>query len=995
MTNERNEDIQDKATFQDEVDHAPASDCEPLSSEAFPIVGIGASAGGLEALKAFFANVSEESGMAYLVVVHMAPRQPSLMHELMQRVARIPVTVARDGETIEPDHVYVIPPDRDLSIYRRSIHLMDMAPRGGSLLIDFFLRSLAQDQQANAAAIILSGTGSDGTLGVKEIKACDGLVMVQSEESATYNGMPRSAINTGVVDMVLAPEEMPEKLIRYFRHIENSNKHRTPPAVGEHKDWLRKVLALLRTQVGHDFSLYKESTIFRRINRRMGVNHIEDPDIYIRFMRENPREAKALFQELLIGVTHFFRDPDSFETLKQEILPDMFAQVENDATFRVWVPGCSTGEEVYSLAMIFRECLDAVPRRVTLQLFGTDIDTNAVDKAREGFFPESIVADVSQERLNRFFVKEGESFRIRKEIRDSIVFSVQDVLKDPPFSRLNLVCCRNLLIYLDSRAQKNLLPLFHYTLMPGGILVLGSSESIGEFTSLFHTLDNKWKIFQRKEVPRGLLREVNFPSGLSAPDGIPATPPRASHRKSDIGQLVQKIVLDRFSPTGVLVDANGLILHILGRTGKYLEATSGPPTNNVLDMAREGLRIELASALRAAASSREQVTRNMVRVSTNGGFQPIDLHVCPLEVPEEIEGRFLIVFQDIAPQSPKPLDQDEPTVQSDTRVSRLEKELQSVRESHQTTIEELESANEELKSTCEELQSSNEELQSTNEELESSKEELQSVNEELQTVNAELQSKLEELSTAQDDLRNILNGTEIATVFVDNAMNIRRFTQKATRIINLITGDLGRPLQHVVNNLAYDYMIQDLAAVLENLAPKEAEVQTSDGKWYNMRIIPYRTTDNRIDGAVLTFSSIDDQKRAQEVLRSANTEMEQTQLLVRSVFDMSLYPLAVLDRQGEIILANKAFERLLQIVGDQVEGGNMFDIASGALEQKGLREALEKGKDFRGIGLEIDYPEGKKHFLACAQRIAQTTDPKVLLLLRLEEVEPKGGLDAA
>ncbi|MHC1743128.1 MAG: CheR family methyltransferase [Syntrophobacteraceae bacterium] len=870
----------------------------------------------------------------------------------------------------------------------------------GTLPIDFFLRSLARDRQADAAAVILSGTGTDGTLGIKEIKAYEGLVLAQSEESAGYSGMPRSAINTGEVDIVLSPEEMPERLIQYFKHLGSAHVQKSARAVEEPKDWLNKIFAVLRTQIGHDFSLYKKNTIVRRINRRMGLNQISNPDTYLRFMRENPNEPQALFRELLIGVTSFFRDAASFETLKEAILPELLARVEDDATFRVWIPGCSTGEEAYSLAMILRECLDGVSKRVTLQLFGTDIDKVAIDKAREGAFPESIVADVSPERLSRFFTKEGHSFRIRKEIRDSIVFSVQDVLKDPPFSRLNLLCCRNLLIYLDPRAQKKLLPLFHYTLAPGGILMLGSSETIGEFTGLFHTLDNKWKIFQRREVPRGLLQPVEFPSGLSKTDDVSERPSLAVLQpRSDIGQMVQKVVLDRFAPTAVLVDSKGTILHISGRSGKYLEPPSGSPTHNVLDMAREGLRIELSSALRAAASSGEQVTRKSIRVRTNGDVQPIDLHVYPMKAPGELAGRFLIVLEDLpvapsSPDLPAVEQEDIPVTQRDVRVGELERELQSTRESHQTTIEELESSNEELKSTCEELQSSNEELQSTNEELESSKEELQSVNEELQTVNAELQVKLEELSVVHDDMRNLLNSTEIATIFVDNGLRVKRFTREATAIINLISSDIGRPLQHVVTNLTYEHMARDLAAVLEKLTPREAEVQTTAGKWYSMRIMPYRTTDNRIDGAVLTFTSIDEQKKAQEVLQSANREIEQARMLARSVFDMNPKPLAVVDRQGLLIIANAAFGRLMHLPEDQIQGTDLFELENGALRQSELKSALERGAEFQGLFLEIDRADGRDRFVVHGQGVGQHGDLPLGLLLHFEQ-SPRKGIDDA
>ena len=970
---------------------------EPSRDRVSPIVGIGASAGGLEALKAFFSNVPENSGMAYVVVVHMAPKQPSMLADLLQRVTRVPVTIAKDGEFIYPDHVYVIPPDKDLGVYERCIQLLDtVVDRRAFHPIDFFLRSLAGDQRANAVAVVLSGTGTDGTLGVKEIKAFDGLVLAQSEGSAGYGGMPASAVSTGVVDLNLAPEEMPVKIIQYFQNFGALNEEKHSPAAEDSKDWLSKVLSLLRTLLGHDFSLYKKNTIVRRARRRMSVNQIGDPALYVRFMRENPKEAETLFRELLIGVTHFFRDSASFETLKKDILPRLLAATENDSVFRVWVPGCSTGEEAYSLAMVFHECMDGISKRMTLQLFGTDIDKYAIDKAREGLFPESIAADVSPQRLGRFFVKEQQSFRIRKEVRDSIVFSVQDVLKDPPFSRLNLLCCRNLLIYLNNQAQKKLLPLFHYTLVPGGILVLGPSESIGGFSTLFHTLDNKWKIFQRREVPPGLLTPVEFPVGVSASNGASeAISSSALHNKADLGRVAQREVLEHFSPSALLVDAKGTILHVVGRTGKYLESTSGPPTLSVFDMAREGLRIEISSALRAAESSARQVTRQKVRVKTNGEFQTINLHVRPMKVPGAPGTRFLIVFEDTPSLPTEPAaTHDMSAGERDICIHELEKELQSTRENHQTTIEELESSNEELKSICEELQSSNEELQSTNEELESSKEELQSVNEELQTVNAEFQSKIEELSTAHDDLRNLLNSTEIATIFVDNTLRIKRFTQEATTIVNLIASDIGRPLRHVVSNLTYEHMIRDLAIVIDKLVPTEAEVQTRNGNWYKMRVMPYRTTDNRIDGAVLTFSNINDQKSAQERLKAGSWEMEESQILAHSVFDMNQDPQAVVDRQGGIIIANTAFCRLMGIAEEGSTGNNVLGLVNDELSQANIRNALGMGEDFYNVPLEIHRPDGKKRLVAQGQRIVMPGDRPVRIWLHFTEARAKGDEDA-
>lgn len=898
-------------------------------TKTFPLVGIGASAGGLEALKSFVSKVSKKSGMAYIVVIHMSPDQPSILAELLQKDSLVPVTSARDNEPIEPDHIYVIPPNFDVNVYKGKIQLMDKLLKGLSLPIDFFLRSLAQDKGPEAAGIILSGTGTDGTLGVKEIKLLDGLVLAQSEESAKYDGMPRSAVDSGVVDLILAPEKMPEKLTHYFYDFNTAAERKPSPTDDNGKNWLNKICSILRLKIGHDFSLYKKNTIIRRINRRMSLNQIKDFVTYIRFLRENPEEPDLLFRELLIGVTNFFRDEQSYEILKQKILPDMLNQMPEDSIFRVWVPACSTGEEAYSLAMVFKECMDKTNKRISLQLFGTDINKHAIEKARAGIFPESIVADVNSKRLTRFFIKEKDSYSIKKEIRDCIVFSVQDILKDPPFSRLHMLCCRNLLIYFDTKAQKKILPLFHYTLVQNGVLMLGSSETIGGATDLFGVLDSKWKIFKKKESQETLRQLVEFPTGLPDNDITKRAAPYAAREKRAFSDFVKTIVLDSFSPPAVLIDSIGTILYIQGRTGKYLEPASGSPTQNVISMARQGLKTGLQLSLKKAITSGKKIIREDISVRTNGDFEPINLHVLPLKNPAELSDKYLLVFEDKIQSvkstfPPIAVSKDNADL-SNERIVALESELQSSHENHQITVEELESSNEELKSTNEELQSSNEELQSTNEEMESSKEELQSLNEELQTVNSELQNKVELLSTAQDDMNNLLNSTEIATIFVDNHGCVKRFTQKATQIVNLIQTDIGRPLKHVVPNLISTNLEQDLENVLKTLTPHQSEVRTTDDNWYNMRIIPYRTTDNRIDGAVLTFSSIDSQKNSQNALEKANAKIEQAWSLVRSVFDINPNPMSVHNQDGKIVIANSAFLKLFSLSSESLENFDLFE----------------------------------------------------------------------
>lgn len=960
--------------------------------KSVPVVGLGASAGGLKALKAFFSEVPEDSGIAYVVVVHLTRKQPSMMADLLQRTARIHVSAAEDGQAVKPDHAYIIPPDKEIAIFKGKLQLLDIPAGRHHLPIDVFLRSLAQDQGSNAAAVILSGTGTDGTLGVREINSNDGLVLVQSEESADYDGMPRSAVGTGVVDHILPPEEMPQKIVDYFAHAtrgRTQGSSLTRAAAEEPAAWLNKVYAILRSSLGYDFSAYKVNTIRRRINRRMSVNQIGSHDTYVRYLRENPDEVETLFRELLIGVTSFFRDAGSFDALREDALPGLFGQIPDGGTFRAWVPGCSTGEEVYSLAMVLHEYLSGVPGRVNLQLFGTDIDKVAIDKAREGSFPASISADVSEERLKRFFVKEEDRFRIRKEIRDCIVFSVQDVLGDPPFSHLSLLCCRNVLIYFGSDAQKRILPLFHYTLNPGGILMLGSSETVGGFTNLFESVDRKWRIFRRREVPPAFRKQLEFRGALSTTEAVrDATPPVPGATSTDIGQMAREAILEKFAPPAVLIDSDGNVLHVQGHVGKYLEPPSGPPTNNVLHLAREGLRIEISSALREAAASRMPVIRPGISVETDGETQSIELCVNPLHRPKALAGRFLMVFKDV----------DMPAVGSSAgsgsggetvwvaRIAEMEREMQLNRENHLTTVEELESSNEELKSTNEELQSSNEELQSTNEELESSREELQSLNEEMLTVNTELQSRLEELLAARDDMRNLLNSTKIATIFVNSDMRVRRFTTDATAIVNLIQTDIGRPLEHVMSNLTYGGMIADVREVLQSLMPMEREVQTGEGVWYSMHVVPYRTADNRIDGAVLTFSCIDSQKKTQEELQANVLEKETALELVRNVFDMMQDPLLVLNEESEVVIANTAFSEVMGMSREEVEGNDVFGLGGGVLRQEDLSGQLESttgtGADFQVQAFALKTPAGERTYAIKGRIIRRHLGEPYRILLR-------------
>ncbi|MFB1489719.1 MULTISPECIES: chemotaxis protein CheB [unclassified Thiocapsa] len=897
--------------------------------ERFPIVGIGASAGGLAAFEAFFSGMPADTDpdMAFVLVQHLAPDHKSILSDLIRRYTRMRVSEVEDGMLVQPNCAYIIPPNRDMAFLNGALQLLDpAAPRGRRLPIDFFFRSLAQDQHARAIGIVLSGTGSDGTLGVRAIKGEGGMVMAQTPESTEYDGMPRSAIATGLVDYELPPAEMPAQLIAYalhaFGHPPRSGA--VPPPRSD--NGLRKIFVLLRAQTGHDFSQYKPSTIQRRIERRMAVHQITVLDDYAQYLRQMPAESDALFRDLLIGVTNFFRDPAAFQALEEAVIPRLFAGKSAEVAIRVWSVGCSTGEEAYSLAILLAERQETLKRRFKVQVFATDIDARAIAAARVGLYPASIATDLSAERLACFFTAEpgGDAYRIHKGIRDLLVFSEHSLIKDPPFSKLDLISCRNLLIYLGGEVQKRLIPLFHYALNPGGFLFLGTSETVGEYPDLFEVLDRKLKLYRRRDdgyAARRLPLE-RFVPPLTARD---PTPPRAAGTaafsiKLPLRELTEQTLLQEVVPCAALINARGDILYLHGRTGLYLEPTPGEPgVSNLLKMAREGLRPDLTTALRRAAVNRENVRRAGVRVKTNGAFTRVNLLVCPVTPDPAATSEaplFLVVLEPAQsgegePRLPVATRDDEvgrngTAKDADTRIAALKEELRAKEQYLQTSNEELETINEELKSSNEEMQSVNEELQSTNEELETSKEELQSVNEELATVNAELQTKVIDLSRTNNDMNNLLAGTGIGTVFVDHQLRILRFTPDATPIINLILSDVGRPVGHILSNLVgYDRLVADTQSVLDTLIPKELDVQTTAGVWYRMRIHPYRTLDNVIDGAVLTFVDLTEIVQAREALRRSE-DLLRLAVVVRDANDA----ITVQDLDGRILAWNPGAERL-------------------------------------------------------------------------------------
>ena len=835
------------------------------------VVGLGASAGGLEALQSFFANMPPDSGFAFVIVTHQAPNRASLLPLLISKRTAMPVVEVTDGLRIQRDHVYVPPPGCNLALLNGRLHLFELEPEVSRYLpINYFFRSLAQDQKERAVGIVLSGTGTDGTLGLKEIKAALGLSMVQAESDAGFAGMPHSAIQGDSPDLVLPVAELPGRLIGYAQAMATKRGEQREAAGPERSmESLPQVFLQLRHHTGHDFSGYKESTVRRRIERRMNLHRIASIAEYADYLRTTPSEIDLLFDELLIGVTSFFRDAAAFEALGV-LFGEYIADKPDSYSVRVWVAGCSTGEEAYSIAIVLRECLEALERDVRVQIFATDLDAKAIEQARTGVYPVAIAGDVSQKRLKRFFVQQEHGYQVRKELREMLVFAPQNLLEDPPFTKLDLLSCRNLLIYIDGAVQKRLFPIFHYVLKPQGLLFLGSSETLGVFTNLFEPLDKKWRLSRRKGGADGsYVAEIpaSVPLELFSGDGThhPMTPRR---NETTTLHMAEKALLRELVPPTVLMRERGDIVHIHGRTGLFLEPAPGSQTNaNIFNMAREGLHLELAAAVRQASRETGEVVRRDVLVKSNGHSVKVDLRVRRISEPEHLRGLFRVSFE-LAPERPKATLEDGEVLADGTqqqRVSELERALQYTKESHQGTIEELETANEELKSTNEELQSTNEELQSANEELETSKEELQSLNEELQTVNVELQGKVEELSRANDDMTNLLNATDIATIFLDNDLNIKRHTAQAARVIRLIPSDVGRSIGDLVSRLRYDQLVDDAREVLRTLAFKEVEVcDEGDNKWFLMRILPYRTIDNIIDGLVVTFVDITRVKRLQQ-----------------------------------------------------------------------------------------------------------------------------------
>lgn len=845
-----------------------------VQKSEFLIVGMGASAGGLETLKEFFKTMPKDPGMAFVIVQHLDPTHKSLMVQLLMKHTTMTVLEVMDNTQVLKNHVYVIPPNKDMAIFNGILHLMEpAAARGFRRPIDFFFRSLAEDQTDKAVGIILSGTGSEGTLSLKDIKGHGGLALVQDPKTAKYDGMPKSAITAGVQDFILPVNQMPEMLLKYsknrqFKSIETPTKETTA------RELLEKVYILVRNVTGCNFSDYKSTTIIRRIEKRMALNQIDKLETYIKYLQKNKNEVLKLFNELLIGVSSFFRDKEAFNEIENTVIPMIIKNKENGEVIRVWVTGCSTGEEAYSLAILFDQAILEQKKDIRVQIFASDLDKKAITFARQGIYPKSIVGDIPQKYITQYFQSDSSSYSIKKEIRDQIVFAEHNLIKDPPFSKLDMVSCRNLLIYLNLEAQKKVFTIFNYALNPEGILFLGTSESLGDFDRYFEELDRKHKIFRHKNVKLEKVSDIGYLFKDPFPKKEISVPMLKRVRHESMSSMTEKMLLATFAPACAIINHQGNAVYFFGNTGKYLQPSPGEARLNIVDMAREGLKSKLQSIIAKFAKSKKSEVLENIEIKTNGIIQVIDLHIRPLEQEGSDEGFMMITFEEKNILSPISKDVKRSHPEDTSEIIALSQELSATKEYLRSTIEQLELSNEELKSSNEELQSSNEELQSTNEELETSKEELQSVNEEIITVNTELQEKIDELALAYDDMSNLLASTEIGTIFLDSQLLIKRFTPSMSKIINLIGSDVGRPFEHLSSNLIYNGIIEDVQKVLAKLVPIKKAVKSTDKIWYLMQIMPYRTSENVIEGVVLTFVDITPEKEMAERLKTANENYE-------------------------------------------------------------------------------------------------------------------------
>jgi len=957
--------------------------------DAFPIVGVGASAGGLEAFSQLLAHLPDDTGMAFVLVQHLDPRHESRLGDLLAKHTGMPVIEAVQGLAVAPDHVYLIPPNTRMTVSGGILHL---APRSASphLPIDDFFTSLAEDRPMGALGVVLSGTGSDGTLGLEAIKGRGGITFAQDEPTAKYPSMPQNAVRSGCVDFVLPPEGIALELARIGRHPYLSPpagvEDRPPP--GEDEDLFPKILTLLHASLGVDFRAYRSGTIQRRVLRRLALSGKESLADYTRHLESDRSELAALYQDLLINVTRFFREPETFEALKQSVFPEILKRDPN-MPIRIWVPGCSTGQEVYSLAIVLLELLRDQPVSPPIYIFATDLSETTLQKAREGVYPESIEGEVSAERLLHFFTKEDGKYRVGKAIRQICVFARQNVATDPPFSRVDLISCRNLLIYFSAALQKRVIPTFHYALNPNGFLLLGAAETVGSFTDLFKPVDPSLHLYAKKTT--AVRQYPHFITGASRAGAAGARKVALSAASpTDWQREADRILLGRYAPAGVLVDDNLEILHFRGQTGPYLAPSPGEASLNVLKMAREGLFLELRAALDECREQNAKVSRPRVRVRGDNQVREVDLQVLPVALPHAGERCFLVLFEEARPAwSPPP--EAEPTISPDaSELARLRQELDATREYLQSIIEQQDAANEEMKSANEEVLSSNEELQSTNEELETAKEELQSVNEELTTVNEQLQYRNGELTRLNDDFTNLLDSANLPMVVLGVDLRIRRYTPAAVKLLNLLPVDVGRPIGDLNPNVEMPDLEALIVEVIDTVQVAEREVRDRNGCWHALRIHPYRTADNRIDGAVLVLVDI-------EVAKSAQERLQEARDYARAIVETVREPLLVLDAELRVQSANGAFYKIFELSPPETEGRLLDELGSRQWDIPDLRRMLQEpgGMAVQDFEVSLDRAtQGPKVVLLNARAILREgRDHPDLILLAIEDVTERKRLE--
>jgi two-component system CheB/CheR fusion protein len=846
-----------------------------VSKEEFLIAGLGASAGGIQAFQQFFLKVPPESGIAYVVILHMSPDHDSHLAQVLQATTKMPVTQVNEKIKVQPDNVYVVPPNRHLTMQDGHIIVSPNTQiEDRRAPVDIFFRTLAEEHNSKAIAVILSGTGANGSMGLKRVKENGGATFVQNPREAEFNEMPRNAIATGLVDEVLNVGEIPAKIIAYknshgrIQISEDAEKH-SP----EQQQALRNLFTELRLRTGHDFSNYKRPTLLRRIERRINIQNLPDLPSYVTYIHENPEETQALLKDLLISVTNFFRDKKAFEIIENELLPKLFKGKNSENQLRIWVAGCATGEEAYSFAILCAEKTDGMIDAPKVQIFATDIDGNSIAEARDGLYSINDLADVSPERLRRFFIKEGDDYRIRREVRESIMFANHNLLKDPPFSHLDLVSCRNVMIYLNHVAQQRLTETFHFALNPGGYLFLGSSESVDGASDFFASYNRENHIFQsRPATSRAYPIPESVPNfGIDKPHiSVIQEQENKQLERISFGDLHQQL-LEQYGPPSIVVNEEYDIVHLSERAGRFLQIGGGEPSQNLLKMVRPELRLELRSALYQAMQRQSAVEARGVEVKIDKDAEIINIHVRPvLRKGDTARGFILVLFETSTGKS----NGQEISLTPDEPIARhLEEELMRVKNQLRSLKEQQEFEQEEFKASNEELQAMNEELRSAAEELETSKEELQSINEELRTVNQELNVKIEEANLTSNNLQNLINSTDIGTIFLDRRLRVSLFTPLARNIFNLIPADHGRPLTDITNKLDYHKLLHDAEMVLEKLTTLEQEVSTTDGNVFLMRIAPYRTIEDRINGVVIAFVDITARKEAETLLQQNMDEL--------------------------------------------------------------------------------------------------------------------------